>query len=395
MRFPILVLIHLRLSLCWPSLEHEASTELKLDLLEACYNSTVPVCDPQNVLSASERQRLQINLSSVGSRTICLCSTKCTSNGEGASKRLVIGTVFLKSLLPQHVSGIELAEEIRSRWSLGSCPGNDVIMLVSEAKIFLAYGPLVSQKLVPTCMKSLPTTYEVRGDAERLIRRLIYTLKTFFVHSCICGNCETPQLWFKIVAMLLACMSLLMWLSLFGRRAYLRRTTLFTARGRYSLSNVNSGYADRTSLFPAPSRLFHPHQLPPQLLTTSRATRIGGLSRPHQDSTERIPPPVRGRESPPPPSYSSIVKPCSLDAEPVHHEVPKLVVPETPSETGPTRTVTEPPSYTEVLEFSRQPMRTVVWHHQTHPFAGHTVHHELRNGFTKYRKSNRRSSERS
>ncbi|CAH8561400.1 unnamed protein product [Schistosoma turkestanicum] len=60
----------------------------------------------------------------------------------------------------------------------------------------------------------------------------------YFLDPCLCRPCKTAYSWFKIPAMLLACFCLLTWLSLVGRRAYLRRNNLTTTRPYCSLSDL-------------------------------------------------------------------------------------------------------------------------------------------------------------
>ncbi|KAF7256986.1 hypothetical protein EG68_07386 [Paragonimus skrjabini miyazakii] len=345
-------------------------TQNLIDLCVGANGRRQLVCDPERALDDSQRQFLQLTVTAGVSRTMCFCNTPCNVDDTSASQRLVIGTLFLKKLPTQFESGSELAELLRARWSLGSCPGNDVLMLAIDSKIYLSYGPLVSQKLIPKCMKNLATTYEVQDRPDKRIRQLAFMLKTLFLQSCVCGSCETPQLWFKIVAMLLACMSLLMWLSLFGRRAYMRRNTLLTARGRYSLSNVHNGYADRASLFRFPARLFHnsprryQSQQPPQIASLSEVTsdfRTGSLvrdsvSQGHLSTEGALGFTNVGRQSPPPPPYSSIVKSPSPLISTEMHNGPKLDSTEVAtSEDNSNQTVasSSPPSYLDVLEYSR------------------------------------------
>ncbi|KAF8565761.1 hypothetical protein P879_07732 [Paragonimus westermani] len=340
-------------------------TQNLIDLCVGANGRRQLVCDPERVLDESQRQFLQLTVTAGVSRTMCFCNTPCNADDTSASQRLVIGTFFLRKLPTQFESGSELAELLRARWSLGSCPGNDVLMLAIDSKIYLSYGPLVSQKLVPKCMKNLATTYEVQERPDKRIRQLAFMLKTLFLQSCLCGSCETPQLWFKIVAMLLACMSLLMWLSLFGRRAYMRRNTLLTARGRYSLSNVHNGYADRAALFRFPARLFHhsprryQSQQQPQLASLTEVTgdfRTDSVSQGHL-STEGAPEFTNvGRQSPPPPPYSSIVKSSSPLLSMEAHNGSKTDSTEiATSEDSSNQTITSssPPSYFDVLEYSR------------------------------------------
>lgn len=69
-----------------------------------------------------------------------------------------------------------------------------------------------------------------------------FCFRQFFVNPCMCRSCKNAYSWFKIPAMLLACFCLLMWLSLVGRRAYLRRVHFPTVRGAACCSLTDLDY---------------------------------------------------------------------------------------------------------------------------------------------------------
>lgn len=66
----------------------------------------------------------------------------------------------------------------------------------------------------------------------------------------------------------------------------MRRNTLLTARGRYSLSNVHNGYADRAALFRFPSRLCHqsPRRHPQPTAVIGSSLRADSINRDTESS---------------------------------------------------------------------------------------------------------------
>ncbi|VDP87252.1 unnamed protein product [Echinostoma caproni] len=99
----------------------------------------------------------------------------------------------------------------------------------------------------------------------------------------MCRSCKNAYSWFKIPAMLLACFCLLMWLSLVGRRAYLRRVHLPSVRGACCsltdldyMNNNNSSNSSRAYIVRLPPRSLTGPRLAQEahrvLLTPSRSS---------------------------------------------------------------------------------------------------------------------------
>ncbi|KAA0190540.1 hypothetical protein FBUS_10263 [Fasciolopsis buskii] len=253
----------------------------------------------------------------------------------------------------------------------------------SHPQIYLAYGSLVSRALTPDCLRSLPTKYDVKISINRTVQHLAGILQQFFVNPCMCRSCKNAYSWFKIPAMLLACFCLLMWLSLVGRRAYLRRVHFPTVRGAAccSLTDLdylgsNLDYVVRPRAFSG-TRLSQSHrvQLYSPSRTVIRGTRVAQNSS-QPEGSRRFPnsPGIFGNDSnsapwhrrspsPPPPSYASLLKPsveiCSSETE--HVKVTSTDPTTAAVAQGPVDSVdraSKPPPYSDILALSQSAMET-------------------------------------
>ncbi|CAL8081969.1 unnamed protein product [Calicophoron daubneyi] len=341
------------------------------------------LCDPQSVIDSEARSTLQVLFENSPQGTPCFCRGSCLANPEGYSRRLRIGVLILEDLPKVNVSGKILADRIRTEWRLGACPDNDVLIMAAKSKIYISYGALATGILPASCHKSLPVEYDAKKPLERTIRHLSFIIRAYFVNPCMCKPCRSVYSWFKIPAMLLACFCLLMWLSLVGRRAYLHRPHLLTARGCSSLSDLDYVLHNRPYFM-----RISPHILSTQRLLNARwrlsATTGGGerndlpdSDSPHSDyscsagslpTSHRHPLTRHHNSSPPPPLYSVAVKsaaPPPAYEESVLDASPKMCF---ASPTDGSQGSLNPPSYSYVVALSGERNNN-----SAHPVDPHAV----------------------
>ncbi|THD21660.1 hypothetical protein D915_007436 [Fasciola hepatica] len=338
------------------------------------------ICDLNRTLSESARASLHQFLETRPRDTPCFCGKPCSPDQIGLSRRLIIGVLILGALPRTNMSAVDYAEYARSTWVLGSCPGNDVLMLAMGSKIYIAYGSLVSRALTPDCIRSLPSTYDVKMSVNRTIQHLAGILQQFFVNPCMCRSCKNAYSWFKIPAMLLACFCLLMWLSLVGRRAYLRRVHLPVVRGAACCSLTDLDYLgnnldyvvrlpprafarsrlsqSRRVLLSSPSRSAargtHVTQNSPQRDDSLRSSSLSADS-----ALRRLRSP-----SPPPPSYASLIKSSPVPGLLSPQEDPKITAADSNMVSVEQYFVdsvnqeSKPPTYSDVLALSQLGIQT-------------------------------------
>ncbi|XP_018653748.1 putative hypothetical protein [Schistosoma mansoni] len=224
------------------------------------------VCDPDKILDYSSRQSINELLLHYPRETPCLCRHPCFRNEVSQNARLVVTALVSKPFSNKNASIVQYANNIRNKWKIGACNGNDVLILITEKALHISYGSLVSRALNAECTRRLIGRFDANKEITTNIRQTAFILREYFLDPCLCRPCKTAYSWFKIPAMLLACFCLLTWLSLVGRRAYLRRNNLNT-RPYCSLSDLTYTTTNRQ----------HYHHT-----RSSRTGRIrtGGLSSP-------------------------------------------------------------------------------------------------------------------
>ncbi|KAH9589693.1 Mitochondrial ribosome-associated GTPase 2 [Schistosoma haematobium] len=195
------------------------------------------VCDPDKILDYSARQSINELLLHYPRETPCLCRHPCFRNEVNQNARLVVTALVSKPFSNKNASIVQYANNIRNKWKIGACNGNDVLILITGKALHISYGSLVARALNSECTRRLIGRFDANKEIITNIRQTAFILREYFLDPCLCRPCKTAYSWFKIPAMLLACFCLLTWLSLVGRRAYLRRNNLNT-RPYCSLSDL-------------------------------------------------------------------------------------------------------------------------------------------------------------
>ncbi|CAH8869237.1 unnamed protein product [Trichobilharzia szidati] len=207
------------------------------------------ICDPELILSDQARQSLNELLLQYPRETPCLCHP-CYRNEANLNARLVVSALVTKRPPNETISLIRYAEGIHNKWRIGQCNGNDVLILITEKSIHISYGSIVARTLNSECTRRLSGRYDSNKEIATNIRQTVFILREYFLDPCLCRPCKTAYSWFKIPAMLLACFCLLTWLSLVGRRAYLRRnlhTRPYCSLSDLTYTSTNRQYYSRPS----------------------------------------------------------------------------------------------------------------------------------------------------
>ncbi|CAH8620532.1 unnamed protein product [Heterobilharzia americana] len=340
------------------------------------------ICDPDQILSHSTRQSLNELLLQYPRETPCLCRHPCFRSEANQNARLVVSALVSKPISNENLSLIRYADVVRSKWKIGLCNGNDVLILVTEKSLQISYGSLVARTLNSECTRRLSGRYDSNKEIGTNIRQIAFILREYFLDPCLCRPCKTAYSWFKIPAMLLACFCLLTWLSLVGRRAYLRRNNLHT-RPYCSLSDLTYTSTNRQCQLRSSrsGRVRNNRIISPFDLWETRSYRSNSLhgiennnnsnwsnlssyfgrpNGPHSDGFRGTPPPPAYSSLKhiiqPPPAYSEIQssdssKHCgnsSSNSTGISSETS-----DTPQQEGmhitPAAITTSPPSYSEVV----------------------------------------------
>ncbi|CAH8561415.1 unnamed protein product [Schistosoma turkestanicum] len=93
------------------------------------------ICDPDQILDHSARQSINELLLHYPRETPCLCRHPCFRNEVNQNARLVVTALVSKTFSDKNASIIQYANNIRNKWKIGACNGNDVLILITEKTV--------------------------------------------------------------------------------------------------------------------------------------------------------------------------------------------------------------------------------------------------------------------